>query len=121
MTASIENGVLSTNDLKMIGLDASVAMQGSADVVNETQNLHVTVVPKIDAGAGSLIYSVINPAIGIGSFLAQLFLRDPLSKALTEEMQITGPWADPKVTKLSKADKKAADAGAAIGNTPTEK
>ncbi len=121
MTANIENGVLSTKDLKMLGLDATVAMEGSADVVNETQNLHVIVVPKIDAGAASVGYILINPAVGVGTFLAQLFLRDPLSKAFTEEMQVTGPWSDPKVTKLSKADKKAADASAATGNAPTGK
>jgi uncharacterized protein (TIGR02099 family) len=116
MTANVENGVLSTKDLKMAGLDATVAMEGSADMVNETQNLHVVVVPRIDASAASLGYILINPAIGVGTFLAQLFLKDPLSKALAEEMQITGPWADPKVTKINnKADKKAADAGTAAG------
>ena len=121
MTANIENGVLSTKDLKMVGLDATVLMEGSADVVNETQNLHVVIVPKIDAGAATLGWAIVNPAVGLGSFLAQLFLKDPLSKAFTEEMQVTGPWSDPKVTKLGKADKKAADASAVTGNGATEK
>jgi len=120
MTANVENGVLSTKDLKMAGLDATVVMDGSADMVNETQNLHVVVVPRVDAGAASLGYILINPAIGVGTFLAQLFLKDPLSKALAEEMQITGPWADPKVTKISKSDKKAVAADAA-SDAPIEK
>ncbi len=113
MSAAMDKGVLSTNDLKMHGIDATVLMEGSADIVNETQNLHVVVVPKLDAGAASVAYILVNPAIGIGSFLAQLFLREPLSRALTDEMQITGPWSDPKVTKIDhKADKtdKAQDA-----------
>jgi uncharacterized protein YhdP len=38
--------------------------------------------------------------IGIGSFLAQLFLRAPVMKALTYQMQVTGPWKAPVVTKL---------------------
>ena len=126
MTGNIENGVLSTNNLKMVGLDATVVMDGSADVVTETQNLHVTVVPKLDAGAASLAALWVNPAVGAGTFLAQLFLRDPLSKALTEEMQITGPWADPKVNKIDrKGDKKAAggnaNTGAASGSSATGK
>jgi uncharacterized protein YhdP len=44
----------------------------------------------------------VNPVIGLGSFLAQLFLRVPLMKALTEELQVTGPWKEPKVTKLGR-------------------
>jgi uncharacterized protein YhdP len=39
--------------------------------------------------------------IGLGSFLAQLFLRDPLMRAFTFEYQITGAWKDPTVTKLA--------------------
>jgi len=106
MSAAMDKGVLSTTDLKMHGVDATVLMEGSADIVNETQDLHVVVVPKLDAGAASVVTILVNPAIGIGSFLAQLFLREPLSRALTDEMQITGPWKDPKVTKIDhKADK----------------
>ena len=116
MSAEIDKGILITKDLKMHGVDATVLMEGSVDTVNETQNLHVVVVPKLDAGAASLGYILINPAIGVGSFLAQLFLREPLARALTDEMQITGPWNDPKVTKLDhkgeKADKLAENAKA---------
>jgi uncharacterized protein YhdP len=39
--------------------------------------------------------------IGLGSFLAQLFLRNPLSQALTQEYQITGPWKDPVIKKAA--------------------
>jgi uncharacterized protein YhdP len=39
--------------------------------------------------------------VGLGSFLAQLFLRSPLSQALTQEYQVTGPWKDPVVKKAT--------------------
>jgi uncharacterized protein YhdP len=45
---------------------------------------------------------VINPAIGLGTFLAQLFLREPLSRAATQEFQIDGTWAEPRVTRLAR-------------------
>jgi uncharacterized protein YhdP len=45
---------------------------------------------------------VVNPVIGLGSFLAQLFLRDPLMRAFTLEYQITGPWKDPVIHKLER-------------------
>ena len=44
----------------------------------ETQDLRVVVVPEINAGTASLAYAAINPAIGLGTFLAQNFLRKPL-------------------------------------------
>jgi uncharacterized protein YhdP len=46
------------------------------------------------------VATVINPAIGLGTFLAQMFLRQPLMKAATQEFHIDGTWADPKITKL---------------------
>ncbi|MFD2273278.1 AsmA-like C-terminal region-containing protein [Undibacterium arcticum] len=77
-------------------------MDGSADIAKETQNLHVVVIPEINVGAASVAYALaINPVIGLGSFLAQLFLRDPLMRAFTFEYQITGAWKDPTVTKLA--------------------
>ena len=55
------------------------------------------IVPEVNAGAASLAYAAINPVIGIGTFLAQLFLRSPLTEAGTRELRVTGTWADPKV------------------------
>ena len=102
---TIDNGVASTNNLRMRGVQAAVLMEGSADLERETQDLRVVVVPEINAGTASLAYAVINPAIGLGTFLAQLFLRRPLMAANTREFHVTGPWADPKVERVErKAD-----------------
>ena len=43
------------------------------------------------------------PAIGLGTFLAQMFLRQPLIRAATQEFHIDGTWSDPRVTKLTRA------------------
>ena len=105
---TINQGVASTNNLQMKGVNAAVLMEGSADIAKETQDLKVVVVPEINAGTASLITAVINPVIGIGTFLAQIFLRQPLIKAATQEFHIDGSWADPKVTKVQ-AGKPAAE------------
>ena len=101
---TINQGVAFTNNLQMKGVNAAVLMEGSADIAKETQDLKVVVVPEINAGTASLITAVINPVIGLGTFLAQVFLRQPLIKAATQEFHIDGSWADPKVTKVNKAD-----------------
>jgi uncharacterized protein YhdP len=100
-TALIQQGVLKTDNLKMRSVNATVLMDGSADISKESQNLHVAVIPEVNAGAASVVYGLaVNPLIGLGTFLAQLFLREPLARAFTFEYQITGPWNDPMVTKL---------------------
>jgi uncharacterized protein YhdP len=98
----IEQGIASTNNLQMKGVNAAVLMEGRADIARETQNLKVVVVPEINAGTASLVATVINPAIGLGTFLAQMFLRRPLIEAATQEFTIDGTWSDPKITKLER-------------------
>ena len=112
---NINQGLAHTNNLQMRGVNAAVLMEGSADIARETQNIKVVVVPEINAGTASLIATVINPAIGLGSFLAQVFLRKPLIEAATQEFHIDGTWSDPKITKI---DRRAASSKA--GDTSTE-
>jgi uncharacterized protein YhdP len=99
--ATISRGVVKTDNLKMHGVSATVLMDGTADIANESTNLHVVVIPEFNLGTGPLVYALaVNPVIGLGSFLAQLFLRAPVMKALTYRMQVTGPWKSPVITRL---------------------
>ncbi len=99
----IVQGVAQTNNLRMRGVQAAVLMEGKADIAQETQALRVIVVPEIDAGTASLAYAAINPAIGLGAFLAQTLFSKPLIAASTREFRITGSWAEPKVDKVERS------------------
>ncbi len=101
--AIISNGNARTTNLQMKGLAATVLMEGSADLARETQDLRVLVVPEINAGTASLVASVINPAIGIGTFLAQLALRRPLMEMATQEFHVDGTWAEPRVNRVARS------------------
>jgi uncharacterized protein YhdP len=101
--AQIARGVVSSNNLQMKGVNAAVLMDGSADIARETQNLRVVVVPEINAGTASLVATVINPAIGLGSFLAQWVLRGPLMEAATQQFQIDGTWSDPRIERVARS------------------
>lgn len=98
----IDRGLASTNNLQMKGVNAAVLMAGSADIARETQDVRAVVVPELNAGTASLITTIINPAVGLGTFLAQLFFRQPLIEAATQEFQISGSWADPKIVKVDR-------------------
>ena len=107
-TATITRGVLRTDSFKMRGVNAVVLMDGTVDLNDETQNLNVVVIPELNAGGASVVYGLaVNPVIGLGSFLAQLFLRNPLSQVLTQEYQVTGPWKDPVIKKVTSKRKPA--------------
>ncbi len=99
---TIEQGQARTNNLQMKGINAAVLMEGSADIARETQDLRVVIVPELNAGTASLIATVINPAVGLGTFLAQMFLRRPLSEAATQEFHIDGGWSEPRIVRVER-------------------
>jgi uncharacterized protein (TIGR02099 family) len=96
----IEQGIAITNNLQMKGVVAGALIEGRADLVRETQDLKVVVVPEINAGTASLYIATINPLIGLTSYLAQNILAKPLIRAGTSEFHVDGTWSDPRVTKV---------------------
>jgi uncharacterized protein (TIGR02099 family) len=118
---TLAQGSVRTTNLRLRGLQAAVLMEGSADLVRETQDLHVIVVPEINAGTASLAYAAINPAIGLGTFVGQWLLRGPLREAGTREFTIRGSWADPQVVRVARtpgADMPSSSSGQAPDAAP---
>jgi uncharacterized protein (TIGR02099 family) len=102
--ADIQTGVISTHNFRMRGAAATVLIEGSTDLRAETQDLHVLVLPNVNAGSASLVYALLaNPAIGLGTFIAQLILKDPLSKAFSFEYDVTGRWSAPQVVRRDRS------------------
>ena len=111
----IEQGIAYSDNLQMKGVNAAVLMEGQADLFRETQDIRVVVVPEINAGTASLIAAAINPAIGLGTFLAQFVLRKPLMEAATQEFRIDGSWVDPRIQRV---DSKSRAAGPTESTLP---
>ncbi|MET0507695.1 MAG: AsmA-like C-terminal region-containing protein, partial [Burkholderiaceae bacterium] len=94
----IDSGIARTETLGMRGLEAVVQIKGEADLIRQTQDVHVTILPNLDAGLATLAFAaIINPAIGLGAFLAQSLLGKQLSRAFAHEIDVKGPWVDPQV------------------------
>jgi len=114
----INQGLAETRNLRMRGVQAVVLMEGQADLAQETQNLRVFVVPEINAGTASLAYAAINPAIGLGTFIAQVLLRKTVVEASTREFTIKGSWADPQVEQVKKTTVPALEGDAPAASAP---
>ena len=97
----IDQGIAYSDNLQMKGVHAAVLMDGHADLSRETQDIRVVVVPEINAGTASLIAAAINPALGLGSFLAQFVLRKPLMEAATQEFHVDGSWVEPRIRQVN--------------------
>lgn len=98
----IRRGQASTHNLRVRGVQAMVLAEGSANLPGATQDLRVWVVPDFNAGAASLAYAVINPAVGLGTLVTQWVLQRPLAEAATREFLITGHWDAPLVTPVDR-------------------
>jgi uncharacterized protein (TIGR02099 family) len=98
--AQIKKGVLSTDDFKIEGSAAKATMRGQVDLNHETQNLRVRILPTVGNTASLLSAFAAGPVVGIGVFIANKILREPLDKLVSFEYNITGAWADPNVEKV---------------------
>lgn len=98
---NIQQGTASTRNLQIKGVNAVVQLDGSADIARETQQLRVVILPEVDAGTASLMAGIaVNPLVGLTTFLAQLYLQNPLAQASVQEFQIDGSWSAPRVTRV---------------------
>lgn len=95
-------GTLTTDNFIMAGSAAGVLLQGTAYVRNETQDLRVKVVPSLGetvAIAGGLAG---GPIVGVGAFILQKLLRNPIGNIFAYDYTVTGKWDDPVVTKVQR-------------------
>lgn len=101
-TASIRHGLMLTEDFRIEGSAAKVTMSGQVDLNRETQNLRVKVLPAVGSSVSLLSFAA-GPAVGVGVYLTNKLLRDPLDKLAAFEYNVTGSWASPQVEKVGGA------------------
>jgi uncharacterized protein (TIGR02099 family) len=99
---TLTRGQLSTQNLHLRGVQAKVSLVGTADLQRETQDMQMWVVPDINAGAASLAYAAVNPAVGLGTFIAQWVFRRPLMDAITRQYHVSGSWAQPQIVRVER-------------------
>jgi uncharacterized protein (TIGR02099 family) len=102
---TINNGIASIQDLSMKGPQGNVRLTGQANLINETQDIRVTVAPNLNAGSASLAYTFINPIIGLSTLVGQYLIADEVSKLFQLDYLIQGTWATPQIIALDNKGK----------------
>ncbi len=114
----IQDGIMKTDNFRIVGPSARVTIGGETDIARETQRLKVRVQPTlsgtVSVGAAALLLAnpFVGVAVGAGSLLAQTMLKDPIEQIFAYEYAITGSWSDPAVERTART--------AAAGARPAE-
>ena len=80
---------------------------GDVDLVNNILDLKALVLPSINAEGASLALAIANPAVGLGTLLAQWVLKDQISNFLSTEYEVKGSIDDPTIEKIPFAQRQA--------------
>ena len=105
-TANLRRGVARTEDFELISSLAKINMRGRANLNNETQDLRVTIYPKISLASTSLAaFYFVNPIVGLSTLVGQFLISSSINKILQADYLIQGSWKDPEIIPLDQNGK----------------
>ena len=99
-TAWIKDGVLHTDDTLVDGLEADIAMKGSADLVRRELDVEAVVAPEISATVGVAAAFAVNPIVGAAVFAASKVLGPLWNKVSILRYHISGPMDKPQINEV---------------------
>ncbi len=94
---AVVNGVATTDNFRMNGSALNMSMKGEIDLVHETINQKITVMPQLGAGIAVAAGIVATPIAGVAAWFADKILTNTLFKNMGVVMSVTGPLSNPKV------------------------
>jgi len=105
-TATIRRGNIRTNDFEMTSTLARITSRGIINLNRETQDLRVTIYPRINFGSASLAaFYFATPIIGITTMIGQYLFSAGINKAFQSDLLIQGDWKNPEVIPLDQNGK----------------
>ncbi len=89
-------GNVNVSDFRLNGPAVAIVASGTTNIDNEALDFQAVVVPNLDiSGAAILTGVIVNPVIGVGTFLSQWLLQAPLQRSLTARYFVRGTWSEP--------------------------
>ena len=102
------DGNVSTEGYKINGPVATIVLAGGVNLIRERWDLKAVVIPNLDASGAAMVTALaVNPLIGLGAFVTQWLLKQPLARAMTMEYSVTGNWDDPQIEPIDASGKEA--------------
>lgn len=102
----VADGMLTTEGYKINGPVAAIVLAGGVNLIKERWDLKAVVIPNLDASGAAMVTALaVNPLIGLGAFVTQWLLKQPLARAMTMEYSVTGSWDDPRVEPIETSGK----------------
>lgn len=95
-----QHGVLRTKGTEFDGEVAKVKIAGQVNALSHKLNLRLAVEPKVTGSVPVLAGLVINPAVGLAAWIANLFVSPAVGHATTQHFSLKGSWSDPVVQKI---------------------
>jgi uncharacterized protein (TIGR02099 family) len=99
-TVQLENGTASTNDFVLESTAATLAIVGESDLVNKTFNYEMSMRPGVSQALPVIGAIAAGPGGAAAGLALQGLLRQALGDATEARYQISGPWAEPEVTRI---------------------
>lgn len=97
----LDAGVLHSENYRVAGPVGTIMIAGDVDLPEETLDLYAVVVPNLDVSGAAIAAGIaVNPIVGIGAFLTQWLLKDPLGKAMAVEYRVKGDFDAPQVDEV---------------------
>ncbi|MEN4921959.1 YhdP family protein [Achromobacter spanius] len=102
----VGSGMVTTEGYKINGPVAAIVLAGGVDLIKERWDLKAVVIPNLDASGAAMVTALaVNPLIGLGAFVTQWLLKQPLARAMTMEYAVTGSWDDPRIEPIDGSGK----------------
>ncbi len=98
----INDGVAITDSFTLLGPSARVDMLGKVDFVEQEYDQQLIITPFVTESLPMLTFltGLATPQVAAAIYLAQKLFQDDLEKFTQFEYQVTGPWAEPVVSKV---------------------
>ena len=99
---SLHNGVLHTVQTTFDGSVAMVVLSGAINLLDHQLDLSLAVEPKVTGSVPVVAGLLVNPAVGVAAWFANLFFSSAVSHASTHYFTLHGPWQAPQIKALKK-------------------
>ena len=99
-TVQLENGTAHTDDFLMESTAATLAIQGSSDLVNQSFNYEMVIRPGVSQALPVIGALTAGPGGAAAGLALQELLREALGEATEARYAINGPWKEPEVTRM---------------------